>query len=316
MGAAQRSMNVENFTIFDMQTWLPVYGNWCGPGWSAGQRDQALTIQQMRDSPVFQHPNGQASVIDAICKEHDIAYAEAEGQANESVLVALADIALLRALMNVNFLALPQQEVTYATLMAYAFFQKSWMINLPRVGVEALWAEIQSVAAWVQSKLDGINGLMFTDVFGQTMIATEFTGNTEGLAYAIKSVTSVKPDGHNAVFTQYRDGYQSSYSGFDSAYDPLLTGAFLKVWIDGTISLIEGDRHMQLSTPSVSGIPTPPVGSVVVPIGGIEIDPNAAQFLWNGLYVFDGTQWTRGGDVNFDAWVCTDNQCVGVPKDY
>lgn len=314
MAAVQRSTSIDGFTIVDPQTWLPVYGLWCGPGWSAGQRNADLTVQQMQASDVFRHADGSASVIDEICKAHDIAYKLAEGQPNEAALIGQADVQLLRSMAHVDFNSLPMQEKAYALLMTFTFYQKLLLIDIPRAGVEAIWAGVQEIAAWIDSKLEGLSGAAFTDIFGQTMVGSMFGGNAEGLVYAIKSVTSTKPDGHNTVFTYYRDGYQSTYSAYDSAFDPMSQSAYLKRWIDGTITLIEGLRQVQLSTPSASGTPQPPIGSVVIPVPGTGVDPSEAQFEWNGLYVFDGSQWTRGGNGDFEAWVCVDHQCTGVPR--
>ncbi|CAB3636186.1 MAG: hypothetical protein J0I68_05155 [Achromobacter sp.] len=313
MAAEQQSTGVDGFTVFDASAWMPVYGEWCGPGWSAGQRNPNITIQQMLDSPVLMLPGGQASVIDTICKAHDIAYAKAAGQPNEAYLIAEADRALLEALREVDFKSLPEQESGYATFMAFAFYHKLMIIDWPRAGVEALWEKIKSLTAWVAGMLDRLNGLTYTDIFGNTIVGTSFSGNVEGLAYVIKGVTGTRLGGRTATFTHYKDGYQDLYSGVDSAYDPN-AGAVLKVWVDGTITLIEGLRQIQLTSPSATGVPQPLAGSFVNPVPGAGKDPNAARFFWNGFYVFDGTRWSKKASGEFDAWVCVSNECVAVPK--
>ena len=315
MDAVKTSSNVDGFIFFDAQSWLPVYGLWCGPGWSAGQRDAQMSVSQMIQSPVLVHPNGVESVVDAICKAHDIAYAQAAGQPNEASLVADADVALLEALSAVDFHSLPSQESAYATFMAFAFYQKLVMIDLPRMGFEAVWNKIKALAAWVASKLAGLSGLSYTDAFGDTITGSILSGNAEGLNYVIHNVNTTKANGKYGIFTSYKDAYQTIYSGFDSAYayDPSL-GAMTVVWVDGTITIVEGTRQVQLSSPSASGLPQPLPGTQVNPIPGTGQDPSAARFFWNGLYMYDGTKWTYGGSGDFDAWVCVDNECVGVPK--
>lgn len=313
MAAEKQSVGVDGFIIFDASAWMPVYGEWCGPGWSAGQRNPNMTIQQMLGSPVLMLPGGQTSVIDTICKAHDIAYVKASGQPDEAYLIAEADSILLEALRAVDFKSLPAQEGGYATFMAFAFYHKLMIIDLPRAGIEALWNRIKDLTVWVAGMLDRLNGLTYTDIFGNTIVGTSFSGNVEGLAYVIKGVTATRPGGRTATFTHYKDGYQDLYSGVDSAYDPN-TGAVLKVWVDGTITLIEDLRQIQLSCPSATGVPQPLAGSVVNPVPGAGKDPNAARFFWNGFYVFDGAQWSKKASGEFDAWVCVGNECVAVPK--
>lgn len=51
---------------------LTHYGNWCGPGWSAGQHKDAadLTTEDERVPAINE--------LDQLCKEHDIALRDAE----------------------------------------------------------------------------------------------------------------------------------------------------------------------------------------------------------------------------------------------
>ena len=48
------------------------YGNWCGPGWTAGQKKDAVELASADKSiPAV-------NALDAVCKDHDIAITEAE----------------------------------------------------------------------------------------------------------------------------------------------------------------------------------------------------------------------------------------------
>jgi len=31
------------FDLFNPATWIPTFGNWCGPGWSGGVRTDVIT---------------------------------------------------------------------------------------------------------------------------------------------------------------------------------------------------------------------------------------------------------------------------------
>lgn len=43
-------------------SWLPVYGRWCGPDWSAGARGVTKSVDQLLREPVFKRigPGGGA----------------------------------------------------------------------------------------------------------------------------------------------------------------------------------------------------------------------------------------------------------------
>jgi hypothetical protein len=41
------------------ETWLPTYGKWCGPGWSAGKRVAKLMSNDRLVSPAANGCNGQ-----------------------------------------------------------------------------------------------------------------------------------------------------------------------------------------------------------------------------------------------------------------
>ncbi|MBR8655227.1 hypothetical protein KDH83_18140 [Achromobacter sp. Marseille-Q0513] len=313
----QRQVSYDGFTIFDPQSWLPTYGNWSGPGWSAGERDSQKTEAELQASPVYIHPNGTPSLVDQISKDHDIAYLRAAGDPNEAYLIAQADIELLNRLSQLNFPALPPVEATYATFMVFTFFQKIMMIDIPRVGFDILKNKINQIIPTLRIILAGygINGMSYSDAFGNSMTGTAFSGNTVGLVYQINSVRYTKAAGDHSSFTHYRDAYQNIYSGFNEA-TPYF-GAYIKQWVDGTISLVDGNRQMQISSPSSQGTASiPSVGSTVDPIGGqgsgSGSDPGAARFFWNGLYKHDGRKWSYEGPDDIEAWVCVNEQFCQV----
>ena len=71
--------SVISFLGFDptqASTYIPTFGNWCGPNWSAGQRNIQLTATDMAKYPaaITPGPDGtlQPSPVDALCKNHDM----------------------------------------------------------------------------------------------------------------------------------------------------------------------------------------------------------------------------------------------------
>lgn len=87
-----------NFKFNDPTTWLPTFGNWCGPDWSAGAKSTTpqLTTNQLLTGPT--RVNGQDSLIDILCKAHDKAYSDAYGQPNSRMLILKADVSLEKGL--------------------------------------------------------------------------------------------------------------------------------------------------------------------------------------------------------------------------
>ena len=37
------SINIQGFNLFTPSTWVPTFGNHCGPGWSGGMRTRRST---------------------------------------------------------------------------------------------------------------------------------------------------------------------------------------------------------------------------------------------------------------------------------
>lgn len=84
---------IREFDIRDYATWIPTYGGFCGPKWSAWKRTADMTAEDAKAKVLKTNVNGveRDSAIDLACREHDIAYQEAKGQPNEKFLVHKAD---------------------------------------------------------------------------------------------------------------------------------------------------------------------------------------------------------------------------------
>lgn len=94
-------------------SWLPVYGRWCGPDWSAGERGTTKSMPELARERAFQRvgPAGGSKVespLDLICKEHDLAYLEAESQSGSEAMQkfeADKDLLIKIAALDENLLA-------------------------------------------------------------------------------------------------------------------------------------------------------------------------------------------------------------------
>ncbi|MBF0097993.1 MAG: hypothetical protein HQM04_18240 [Magnetococcales bacterium] len=119
------------FSIFSPNAWAATWGDWCGPGWSGGQRDADLSSEQMAAMPIARSigPEGgepRDSPIDKTCHEHDTAYQEADEQTgvDKDELKYEADKKLLEDLDALDWSQLSKTEQEYARQMKTAFILK------------------------------------------------------------------------------------------------------------------------------------------------------------------------------------------------
>jgi hypothetical protein len=161
-------------------TWIPVFGKWCGPGWSAGERIKTFGPRHQEVSPVTHPHTGRESPIDALCKIHDLAYQDAEGKKYEILLKFQADGKLLKDLARLNKDELTQEEKIYSFLIEWGFKLKQWYIKFIHRGIEeqilteadAQWMIKVIRAAMIRSEHLLRNSLTQFHQHGQT--ATKF----------------------------------------------------------------------------------------------------------------------------------------------
>ncbi len=111
----------EGFSFRDLESWLPVFGKWCGPGWSAGKRIKTIGNDEVTISHAIIPDTHEDSPIDTICKEHDIAYEMARGKIDEATRKLAADIVLLEKLARLDKSKLSREEKQYCFAMEYLF---------------------------------------------------------------------------------------------------------------------------------------------------------------------------------------------------
>jgi len=99
-------IGIKGFSILDPSTWLPVFGNWGGPGWSGGQRTTEPLSDVLLNIGAIEIPgrDGQdrQSPLDAIFKVHDINYSVANGLPNEASLKFQADLQLMQGIAGLS----------------------------------------------------------------------------------------------------------------------------------------------------------------------------------------------------------------------
>ncbi len=170
MGA---NISIEGFNPLSSSTWIPVFGNYCGPGWSSGYRT---------DSPDWSilpiTINGRPSMVDAACYSHDVRYSEAIGQPNEAYLILEADLQLRRDIAAMDFSSMTFSEKAYTVLMDMAFAIKIATVDLIGVVVEGI-KNASTQLGYVGDKNGiGLLGQSYSDAQGNSFsCAQDQSGN-------------------------------------------------------------------------------------------------------------------------------------------
>lgn len=205
-----------NFKRNDRTTWLPTFGKWCGPGWSAGEKTTAPTLTKEQMEVSASYINGRFSPVDALCKAHDIAYSKAYGQPDEKFQILKADVDLEKGLAGLNWSGLTKGEAAYASLMSVAFISKITTVDASGVAVDALKNAAKEFYSLIVNGGNGAVGKSFTDASGNEFscgkdangnvvlncIKTLDTGEkAEGTYNTVTGTSTIKLDANNLVFT-------------------------------------------------------------------------------------------------------------------
>ena len=139
-----------DFVFNDINTLLPRFGNWCGPGWPP----------QHISNP---RPQGEA---DTTCRTHDNKYSAARGRPNEQLLILQADVELLRDLTQLNWARMSASEKTYVGLMALAFRTKIRYWDIPGVVANTLVNTANAAYQAITHQVGNLIGQSSTDAAG------------------------------------------------------------------------------------------------------------------------------------------------------
>jgi len=112
-----------DWTVNNFDSYVPTHGNWAGPGWSGGQR--------VTDSSKIDWSVPAIDQTDAAAKDHDRAYADAEGQIDEATRKLAADVELIRRLLNADWNVMSANEKSYAMRLIALFMLKIRYIDIP-----------------------------------------------------------------------------------------------------------------------------------------------------------------------------------------
>lgn len=161
------SINVAN--RYNASDYVPIYGNYCGPGWTGGERVDANAPGDFSVPPV--------DAIDALCKVHDEQYGLAaitSDPAAAARIIANADMALLRdasTLLAKNMLPdvsindrLDASGLAYTQLAIDAFAVKALTID----SVNVIKGEVQNMLQGLSDFIKSRSGVpvSYQDQFG------------------------------------------------------------------------------------------------------------------------------------------------------
>lgn len=147
------SSAVKRFDINTLSSLIPRFGNFCGPGWSAGRSDLGLSLKEIQAGEVWKFYDSQnklhESKLDELCKQHDVAYKQAEGLPSEAILISQADTTLLKGLVT-QFSSLYPEEKPYASLAVVAFSAKITTYDVPSTWAGTLKSGLASAATYLK----------------------------------------------------------------------------------------------------------------------------------------------------------------------
>lgn len=249
-------------------SWLPVYGRWCGPDWSAGERGTTKSVAELGNEPVFRRigPPGGLEVdspLDWLCKQHDLAYLQAERKPGlEAMQKLTADIDLLGKVVSLDETLLTKDEKIYSKLMALAFAEKIFHVDVPALGYEAVMTAMKDLIYSLDDLFEKIGGLSYTDQFGAMMSGAVNAGEILGVAYdgAIEDIpfrrftlNATDAAGASAIISYYEDAYQTAHGIAGIANGKVIENSTrtITIAVDGSVFMHSGAQEaVELSGPS------------------------------------------------------------------
>ncbi|WP_180188823.1 hypothetical protein [Achromobacter insuavis] len=161
------------------------------------------------------------SPLDLICKEHDLAYLEAESQSGSEAMQKFeADKDLLIKIAALDENLLTKDEKSYVKLMTAAFAAKICAVDFPALFDEGLMTAIKDLMLSVHGLLDGIDGLSYMDQFGAMIWGAVNEGDLHGgfgdqefwdIPFTRFTLIATDTAGAGAVISYYEDPYREAH---------------------------------------------------------------------------------------------------------
>ncbi|MFY2605335.1 hypothetical protein [Achromobacter ruhlandii] len=159
--------------------------------------------------------------MDLICKEHDLAYLEAESQSGSEAMQKFeADKDLLIKIAALDENLLTTDEKSYVKLMTAAFAAKIFTVDFPALLDEGAMTAIKDLMLSLHGLLDGIDGLSYMDQFGAMMWGAVNKGYLHGgfgdlefwdIPFTRFTLIATDTAGGSAVISYYEDPYREAH---------------------------------------------------------------------------------------------------------
>lgn len=161
------------------------------------------------------------SPLDELCRAHDIAYVKAmDHPDHEAAQKFHADLDLLNDLVALDQTKLTKDEKTYSKLMAVAFAEKIFNVDVPALGYEVVMTAMKDLMLSLASLFDKIDGLSYMDQFGAMMWGAVNEGELHGgfgdqefwdIPFTRFTLIATDATGAGAVIAYYEDPYREAH---------------------------------------------------------------------------------------------------------
>ena len=127
-----------DFQLNNPDTWLPTFGEWCGKGWSDGERSDRAELFDPQEKGTVTRINDRDSPMDTWCRDHDLNINATYMSSRSQAKTLKADLILYARTSPSNGHDLTASEAVYATLTNSAFRLKILFLDVPNAIREAV----------------------------------------------------------------------------------------------------------------------------------------------------------------------------------
>lgn len=208
------------------------------------------------------------SPLDELCKAHDIAYVKAmDHPDHEAAQKFHADLDLLNDLVALDENKLTKDEKTYSKLMALAFAEKIFNVDVPALGYEAVMTAMKDLMLSLHGLFDKIDGLSYMDQFGAMMWGAVKEGELHGglgdqefwdIPFTRFTLTATDTAGGSAVISYYEDPYREAHGVAAVAAGEIVEGSVrtITIYDGGFVTAQSGlQAPVVLAEPSIMAWP-------------------------------------------------------------
>ncbi|WP_368930292.1 hypothetical protein [Achromobacter xylosoxidans] len=183
-------------------------------------------MDQLLREPVFKRigPGGGVKVdspLDELCKAHDIAYVKAMDRPDQEASQKFhADLDLLNGIVSLDQTKLTKSEKNYSKLMAFAFAEKIFSVDVPALGYEVVVTAMKDLMLSLHGLFEKIEGLSYMDQFGAMMWGAVEEGDLHGgfgdqefwdIPFTRFTLTATDTAGRSALISYYADPYRQAH---------------------------------------------------------------------------------------------------------